>query len=692
MTNLRMALCSTLLGLTALVSTFTGCGPGSNGTDVTAVEIDGVLAGTVTDFKLDTAADAATKTHPVSFQVDSHSGPALLDWMEQELASDAWVDSGATVRRHSISIVTLTDDGSEIARVTLGKAQLDVFTLSPLSNDAVSPLQAQLKIYPEKTESTFELVAATPASAALAAARIKTQGDFNLAHKFSVEIEGISVNGVQAVSGMEHTHDTVEYKDGEDQTTRMRPGKQKPGQIVVTREWSGDDQTFAKWRDEVHSAGGASRRSMTVKFTTDAGQKSQIDLFNCWPTAYEAPSDAARNSGHATEILTLEFASVDFGINQQGIERLTSAQADFAAKLTDVRDQLTILGLDADTQKKIVPKLATQIMVANQTSFGLIATGVVAADLNLAGLLDRAAAEGSSPLVTVTLINQLLAVAQTSQLDPQLDRASSRFLFEELGDEADHLRCVQALPTYFDANMGYACDLLHGLATGQRGFYSAPQIGDEVVAIGKQEGSDLKDLSAKINAFYDAAASAAKGTALPQSITDLKAVSDRLLAHELTHVVQQAQGLVASIKADADSAQLLYANDRDAINPLYHGGDGSTVPAVYQHNQTDLELIRTRAFEVSLPGLASLALISPDDRTALHAAIVAAVSDPFVATGDAATAQAAAAASAAEDTFSTASAARKSKTYEKMKDADTLSKKIKTYHDMSSKIIGNIRA
>jgi len=53
----------------------------------------------------------------------------------------------------------------------------------------------------------------------------KTQGDFNLAHRFNVEMDGILVGGCHTVEGLEHEHEVVEFQDGDDKETHYRPGR-----------------------------------------------------------------------------------------------------------------------------------------------------------------------------------------------------------------------------------------------------------------------------------------------------------------------------------------------------------------------------------------------------------------------------------------------------------------------------------
>ena len=66
----------------------------------------------------------------------------------------------------------------------------------------------------------------------------KTQGDFNLSNRFSLEIDGVMVAGVNTVEGFETESDVVEYKDGEDGVMHTRSGNCKPGKITISKDWS----------------------------------------------------------------------------------------------------------------------------------------------------------------------------------------------------------------------------------------------------------------------------------------------------------------------------------------------------------------------------------------------------------------------------------------------------------------------
>src|SRR5437588_5143583 len=146
----------------------------------------------------------------------------------------------------------------------------------------------------------------------------KTQGDFNLAHKFTVEIDGVMVGGVHTIEGLEHEHEVVEYHDGDEliafeRGEAHRPGRQKPGRITIEKDWSSTKEFF-NWRKAVVD-GKTERKSISIVFHTDAGEEKRYNFFDCFPTEYFEPSPDAKNSGHAIEKIEISYA--DMSIDPQ---------------------------------------------------------------------------------------------------------------------------------------------------------------------------------------------------------------------------------------------------------------------------------------------------------------------------------------------------------------------------------------
>ena len=153
------------------------------------------------------------------------------------------------------------------------------------------------------------------------AATSKTMGDFNLANRFSVEIDGVSVAGVHSIEnlnafvtearGQQSQSSISTYKDGEDGVNRTRPGNHKPGKIVLTKDWS-NTLEWAQWRQNV-ADGKTDRRSVSIIFHDDAGvETGRMNFYNCWPVKHTMPSSAEMKSRHAAETIELSYDRLEW--------------------------------------------------------------------------------------------------------------------------------------------------------------------------------------------------------------------------------------------------------------------------------------------------------------------------------------------------------------------------------------------
>jgi phage tail-like protein len=162
---------------------------------------------------------------------------------------------------------------------------------------------------------TFVGMTATMVNAALTFGReklkgtSKTQGDFNLSNRYTVEINGVLVRGMHTVEGLDASTDTTTSKDGEAGVDRTRPGNHKPGKIVLTKDWSNPSDWF-QWRKNVID-GKKDRRTVSIIFRDDAGvEVGRMIYSNCWPTKHVMPSASAKQSGHATEQIELTYETL----------------------------------------------------------------------------------------------------------------------------------------------------------------------------------------------------------------------------------------------------------------------------------------------------------------------------------------------------------------------------------------------
>jgi phage tail-like protein len=142
-------------------------------------------------------------------------------------------------------------------------------------------------------------------------------GDSLAAHRFGVQLGGVTVESVQEVSGLTFNQDVVEVP-GVTSTgqpfTKKQPGASKGGQVTITR---GMDQSsaFTQWVNQTLQNGAVqtARQNLTIEIMDTTGSTvKRIDLMNAWASNYQGPSLQAGQASGATEQVTIEFESVNF--------------------------------------------------------------------------------------------------------------------------------------------------------------------------------------------------------------------------------------------------------------------------------------------------------------------------------------------------------------------------------------------
>jgi phage tail-like protein len=134
----------------------------------------------------------------------------------------------------------------------------------------------------------------------------KSQGDFQLAYRFNVEIDGITQGGIVNVEGLGSENEIVDYQHSEEGLSRVRAGRLRMKPVVLTREWAANSE-FIKWRQNVID-GVTDRRSVSIVCLSDAGEESmRFNLFFAWPSAWQGPDFNSKTSGHTVEKLTLQY-------------------------------------------------------------------------------------------------------------------------------------------------------------------------------------------------------------------------------------------------------------------------------------------------------------------------------------------------------------------------------------------------
>jgi phage tail-like protein len=135
-------------------------------------------------------------------------------------------------------------------------------------------------------------------------------GDFVQQSRFNVEIEGVTIGGVMKVDGLEHEHEMIVYQDADDHFSRLRPGRQRCGTLVLDRLFANAE--FYDWFRTVYD-GNVQRKSISIVYLTDDNaESSRVNLHECWPKKWKLSGLNSRTSGHIVESLEIMYERVDF--------------------------------------------------------------------------------------------------------------------------------------------------------------------------------------------------------------------------------------------------------------------------------------------------------------------------------------------------------------------------------------------
>lgn len=125
-------------------------------------------------------------------------------------------------------------------------------------------------------------------------------------YRFRIEIDGLERAGFRECSGLDFTHDPVEYREGPDPlTARKLPGLIKYSNISL--KWGlSDDKELWDWRKEAMD-GTVKRKNGSIVLLDDANEeKMRWNFREGWPSKWTGPSFNA--TGNEVAIETLEIA------------------------------------------------------------------------------------------------------------------------------------------------------------------------------------------------------------------------------------------------------------------------------------------------------------------------------------------------------------------------------------------------
>lgn len=128
--------------------------------------------------------------------------------------------------------------------------------------------------------------------------------------RFKVEIEGIAALGFTEVTGLNNQTDVVEYREGGYTYTRKLPGRQKIGNVTLSRGSVGD-LTLYNWY--VQSLGTSDFRKTVVIYEQDrsGANKRSWTLHECWAAQFDTPTLNAESDNINIDKLILEVEWVE---------------------------------------------------------------------------------------------------------------------------------------------------------------------------------------------------------------------------------------------------------------------------------------------------------------------------------------------------------------------------------------------
>ncbi|MEN0061711.1 MAG: phage tail protein [Myxococcota bacterium] len=141
--------------------------------------------------------------------------------------------------------------------------------------------------------------------------------EFLGSYNFLLEVGGITsdaktlLGGFKKVSGMESETEIIEFKQGNDNVVRKKPGRTTYANIVLERGFTSTPDLW-KWRKNIED-GVIDRRSGTVTvldqdLTTIV---AQYNFFEAWPCKWTVPEQDSESSAIAIEKVELAVERVE---------------------------------------------------------------------------------------------------------------------------------------------------------------------------------------------------------------------------------------------------------------------------------------------------------------------------------------------------------------------------------------------
>lgn len=123
----------------------------------------------------------------------------------------------------------------------------------------------------------------------------QSKGPDRLANfNFRVEIDGVAAGHFAEVSGLSVEQEVVEYRSGEDSTTRKIPGRVKYGDITLKRGYTSTG-TLHDWIEANLTGRDSSttvdRRSGSIIVLNESGEEvTRYNFYEAWPSKWKLSS------------------------------------------------------------------------------------------------------------------------------------------------------------------------------------------------------------------------------------------------------------------------------------------------------------------------------------------------------------------------------------------------------------------
>ena len=140
---------------------------------------------------------------------------------------------------------------------------------------------------------------------------IGSRNDPYMNYNFLVEIDGITAAGFQECSGLESSTETVEYREGgENSTSRKLPGRTTFGDIVLKRGIT-DSEELWDWRKSVINGSIQRKSGSIILLDQERNEARRWNFHSAWPSKWEGPSLDAKANDVAIETLTITHESLE---------------------------------------------------------------------------------------------------------------------------------------------------------------------------------------------------------------------------------------------------------------------------------------------------------------------------------------------------------------------------------------------